>query len=139
MRGFVGPGLVEDKIAKGVKNWFILINFRLLPNVGVVAMNDVSTSIDHLVGKVETPFFGLGKVFITPMDRDNKVINLGIKRLDGFENFLFIQLGVGNKIVTEETKGNPVGGFGVKIVVKATRNRLASLSKTTLAIIEDMV
>lgn len=87
MRGGVGPGLIEDKITKGIKNGFILINFRFLPDMGVVTVDNIGAGIDHLVGKIGAPFFGLGQIFVAPMDRNNQIINLGVVLPDLRNNF----------------------------------------------------
>jgi len=60
MGGNVGPRLIENKIAKGIKNRFVFINFVILPNVGVMTMNNVSASINQLSGQYLAPFFRIG-------------------------------------------------------------------------------
>jgi len=44
--GFVGPTLVENKIAKRVKDGFLPVYFGGLPNVRVVSVDNVGASID---------------------------------------------------------------------------------------------
>ena len=49
MGSFVGPTLIENKITKRVKNGLTLVDFWRLPNMRVMAVNNISAGINHLM------------------------------------------------------------------------------------------
>lgn len=46
MGSFVRPTLVENEIAKRIKNGLVQIGFRLLPDMRMVAVDDIGAGID---------------------------------------------------------------------------------------------
>ena len=60
MRSGVRPALVKDKITQRIVDGFAMVDFRGLPNVGMMAMNNVGTGINQLTGQINPPGFGIG-------------------------------------------------------------------------------
>ncbi len=71
MRGVIRPILIEDKIAKRIKDGAVFVNFRLLPNMRVVTVNNIGSPINKLMSKINFPSFGARQVFCPPVKRDN--------------------------------------------------------------------
>lgn len=71
--------------------------------MGMLTMNNVGASVDHLVGKSNTPRFGFREILVAPMNSNNEPINLRFGVFNLIKYFRLIKIGVGNKIITQET------------------------------------
>lgn len=121
MRSGIGPALVKNEVAKRIINGFALIDFGWLPNMGVMAMNNVGTGVDKLMGKGDPPPFRRGQVFVAPVKRNDEPIDLGSIFLDILNNNLRIKFGVGNKVITQESENDTVDGFDSKFSIRIMR------------------
>lgn len=99
MRGFVGPALIENKITQGIKDGAVAVDFGLLPDVRMMAMNYIGAGIDKIVGQRNPPGFGIGAVFVAPVKGHNKPVDRRIVFSNIGKNLVTAKIGVGNKIV----------------------------------------